>query len=86
MRTMFTSAASMFAPGKTEINYSLAFCSRMDSEQENTPVPHSRENGNPDYLRLLQVLLDSHFRGNEEVGQNMSFSDRLYDLFSCHHG
>ena len=29
-------------------------------------------------LFILHVLLDSHFRGNEEVGQNMSFSDSLF--------
>ena len=77
------------APGRTPnramrtryLNYSDFVIPRENSVSENvktTIPPHSRESGNPDKLLILQVLLDSRFRGNEEVGENMLFSDRLF--------
>ena len=40
-------------------------------------LPHSRESGNPVIPVISTTYLDSRFRGNEEVGENISFSDRL---------
>ena len=42
-------------------------CPRMTYSHQ---LPHSSESGNPDKLWILQVLLDSRFRGNEATRDN----------------